>query len=70
MIVRAVLPDSVWCGRRLRPETVRDRPGWARIPAVRHGLLYDIESPDCPGRPDEQGNLPVAQEYARRPDEC
>jgi iron complex transport system substrate-binding protein len=34
-----------WCGKKFRPETVRDRPGWDRIPAVNHGELHEIKSP-------------------------
>ena len=42
-------PDIIiasWCGRRFRPEAVRSRPGWERIPAVQDGQLHEIKSPD------------------------
>lgn len=41
-------PDVIfgsWCGKRFRPETVRTRPGWQDIPAVRDDELYEIKSP-------------------------
>jgi iron complex transport system substrate-binding protein len=41
-------PDVIfgsWCGKRFRPETVRTRPGWEHIPAVRDGELHEIKSP-------------------------
>lgn len=41
-------PDLIlgsWCGKRFRPETVAARPGWAAIPAVRDGQLFEIKSP-------------------------
>jgi iron complex transport system substrate-binding protein len=45
VIARA--PDIIvgsWCGKRFRPEQVRARPGWERIPAVRDGHVYEIKS--------------------------
>ncbi len=35
-----------WCGKRFRPEQVRQRPGWDAIPAVRNGQVFEIKSPD------------------------
>ncbi len=37
---------SSWCGKKFSPERVAARPGWERIPAVRHGHVYEIKSPD------------------------
>jgi iron complex transport system substrate-binding protein len=42
-------PDIIvgsWCGKRFRPERVRARPGWQAIPAVVHGAVHEIKSPD------------------------
>jgi iron complex transport system substrate-binding protein len=33
-----------WCGKRVRPETIAARPGWAGITAVRHGRIHEIKS--------------------------
>jgi iron complex transport system substrate-binding protein len=33
-----------WCGKKFRPETLAARAGWAEVPAVRHGHLYEIKS--------------------------
>ena len=41
-------PDVIlgsWCGKHFRPETVRTRPGWDHIPAVRDQALHEIKSP-------------------------
>jgi len=46
IIARA--PDIVfgsWCGKKFRPEQVAARPGWANVPAVRDGQLFEIKSP-------------------------
>ena len=46
-VVRAA-PDLIigsWCGKKFRPEKVAARPGWAAVPAVRDGALYEIKSP-------------------------
>ena len=40
-------PDVIlasWCGKKFRPEHVAARPGWASIPAVREGQLFEIKS--------------------------
>ncbi len=40
-------PDLIvgsWCGKKFRPEQVAARPGWAEVPAVAAGQLYEIKS--------------------------
>src|SRR5690349_7625477 len=40
-------PDVIfgsWCGKKFRPEAVASRAGWADVPAVRDGHLYEIKS--------------------------
>jgi iron complex transport system substrate-binding protein len=52
---RIVDPDAIvqrnphviiasWCGKRLNPETIRNRPGWQGISAVRHNRIFEIKS--------------------------
>jgi iron complex transport system substrate-binding protein len=42
-------PDIIfgsWCGKKFRPDNVAAREGWADVPAVRGGQLFEIKSPD------------------------
>lgn len=42
-------PDIVfgsWCGKKFRPEQLRQRPGWDAVPAVRTDQLHEIKSAD------------------------
>ena len=34
-----------WCGKKFQPQRVAKRPGFAGVPAVRDGALYEIKSP-------------------------
>jgi iron complex transport system substrate-binding protein len=46
--VIAAAPDIIlasWCGKKVRPERIAARPGWAAIPAVRAGRVHEIKSP-------------------------
>ncbi|MGO8917553.1 MAG: cobalamin-binding protein [Stellaceae bacterium] len=41
-------PDVIigsWCGKKFRPERVSARPGFAAVPAVRDGAIFEIKSP-------------------------
>ena len=43
--VIAAAPDVIlasWCGKKVRPEKIAARPGWADIPAVRAGYISEI----------------------------
>jgi iron complex transport system substrate-binding protein len=33
-----------WCGKRVRKATIRGRPGWDRVDAVRHDRIVEIKS--------------------------
>ncbi len=33
-----------WCGKRMRKATIRNRPGWDRITAVRRDQIYEVKS--------------------------
>jgi iron complex transport system substrate-binding protein len=42
-------PDIIvgsWCGKKFRPERVAARPGWAGVPAVLGGQLFEVKSCD------------------------
>lgn len=46
--VVAAAPDVIlasWCGKKVRPERIAARPGFAAIPAVRQGRIHEIKSP-------------------------
>lgn len=46
--VIAAKPDVIlasWCGKKVVPEKIRQRPGWGDIPAVRNGRIIEIKSP-------------------------
>lgn len=40
-------PDVIfasWCGKKVRPATITGRPGWADVPAVKRGHIFEIKS--------------------------
>ncbi len=40
-------PDVIlasWCGKKVRPEKIRNRDGWQAIPAVTNDLIFEIKS--------------------------
>lgn len=42
-------PDIIigsWCGKKFRADSVKARPGWEAISAVRDDQLFEIKSPD------------------------
>lgn len=46
--VVAKAPDVIlasWCGKKVRPERIAARDGWADVPAIAHGRIHEIKSP-------------------------
>jgi iron complex transport system substrate-binding protein len=46
--VVARAPDIIigsWCGKKFRPEKVAARPGFAALPAIRSGSVFEIRAP-------------------------
>jgi iron complex transport system substrate-binding protein len=46
--VIAAAPDVIlasWCGKKVVPDKIRQRPGWDTIPAVRNCRIVEIKSP-------------------------
>ena len=45
--VRDAAPDVVlasWCGKKVKKATIAGRPGWAAVPAIQRGHVFEIKS--------------------------
>jgi iron complex transport system substrate-binding protein len=41
-------PEAIigsWCGKMVKPAAIREREGWAEVPAVRNDHIYEVPSP-------------------------
>jgi iron complex transport system substrate-binding protein len=46
--VIAAAPDVIiasWCGKPVRPAKITARPGWADVPAISSGRIFEVKSP-------------------------
>jgi iron complex transport system substrate-binding protein len=46
-VVREAAPDVIlasWCGKKVVPDRIRQRPGWSDTPAVRDNRIVEIKS--------------------------
>src|SRR3989440_4611692 len=46
-VVRDTAPDVIlasWCGKKVVPDRIRQRPGWSEIPAVCNNRIVEIKS--------------------------
>ena len=46
--VIAAAPEVIlasWCGKKVRPHRIAERPGWQAVPAVAEGRITEIKSP-------------------------
>lgn len=64
-------PDIIigsWCGKKFRPEQLQARSGFANIPAVQSGHVYEIKSPLIlqPGPAAILAGLPHLQTFIAR----
>jgi len=71
--VIAAAPDIIlasWCGKKVRPERIAQRPGWGAIPAIRNGRIVEIKSPLIlqPGPAALTDGLDAIVEAVRGPD--
>jgi iron complex transport system substrate-binding protein len=69
--VLARQPDIIigsWCGKKFQPAQVLAREGWAEIPAVKNGMIFEIKSADIlqPGPSVFTHGLPQIQRIIKQ----